>query len=129
MVTVFPRPAAQVPATPDASAQRTVNAKGERVSFDFDASNGKARVRLTTAQCTRTLLLVQGPGEYGYRFGPVFWSPDGAWIAASDDGRVLVIVPSDPAVTRSLVTDSGDGADGGTVGPTFAVSATDFLSS
>ena len=120
-------PDAQVPTSPDMSTQPSVNGRGEKVHVEFDASSGKARVRVQSRATTRTVLSVQGPGHYGYRFGPAFWSPDGSWIAATDDNRILVIVPKDPSVTRVLVTGTGEGAGGGTAGPTFAVTSTDVL--
>ena len=120
-------PDAQVPTTPDSSTQQTVNGRGETIHVEFDASSGKARITVQSQAKTRTVLSVQGPGGYGYRFGPAFWSPDGSWIAATDDSRILVIVPKDPAVTRVLVTGTGEGAGGGTAGPTFAVTSTDLL--
>jgi hypothetical protein len=90
---------------------------------------GRVKVTLTDANGTRTLLSAHGPGEYGYQFGPVFWAPNWEWIAAADDGRILVITPNDPAVTRVLVTGSGGGAGGGTAGPTFAVTSANLLAS
>lgn len=122
-------PAAQAPAAPNTTSQPTVNAKGERVGYTFDPPSGRAKVTLTDAAGTRTLLSVHGPGEYTYSFGPVFWAPNGEWIAATDDGRILVITPADPPVTRVLVTDSGGGAGGGTAGPAFSVTAENLLAS
>ena len=121
-------PAAQVPATPNTTTQPALSANGERVAYRLDAGSGRAKVTLTDGTGTRTLLSVRGPGEYGYRFGPVFWAPNWQWIAASDDGRILVITPGDPSVTRILVTGSGAGAGGGTAGPAFAVTGSDLLS-
>jgi hypothetical protein len=120
-------PAAQVPSTPNTTTEPTASAAGEQINVDFDASTGKAKVTLTGSAGTRTLLSVHGPGEYTYRFGPVFWAPNWQWIAASDDGRILVITPTDPPVTRVLVTGTGGGAGGGSAGPEFAVTTTNFL--
>lgn len=120
-------PAAQVPSTPNTTTQATVSPNGERLDFHLDAQTGRVTVTLTGSTGTRTLLSARGPGEYGYRFGPVFWAPDWQWIAASDDGRILVITPGEPAVTRVLVTGSGGGAGGGTYGPAFAVTSADVL--
>lgn len=120
-------PAAQVPSTPNTTTQPTVSPKGERVSYSLDGSTGRAKVTLTDTTGTRTLLSVHGPGEYTYSFGPVFWAPNWQWIAASDDGRVLVITPGNPSVTRVLVTGSGGGAGGGTAGPAFAVTGANLL--
>ena len=116
-------PAAKVPSTPTTTSQPTVTPGGQKVSYTFDASSGKVKVTLTDRNGTRTLLSAHGPGEYGYQFGPVFWAPNWKWIAAADDGRILIITPTDPSVTRVLVTGSGGGAGGGTAGPSFAVTS------
>jgi hypothetical protein len=120
-------PTAEVPESPNLSTQPTVNAQGEQLRMNFDAATGKAEVTLTTRSGTRALLSVHGPGEYTYQFGPVFWAPNGNWIAATDDGRILIIDPRDPATTRILVTGTGGGAGGGTAGPTFAVTSENIL--
>ena len=120
-------PAAKVPSTPNSTTEATVSARGERVSFTADAQTGKVKVTLTDASGARMLLSVHGPGEYGYDFGPVFWAPNWKWIAAADDGRILVITPTNPPVTRVLVTGSGGGAGGGTAGPEFAVTDANIL--
>lgn len=122
-------PAPQVPSTPNLSTEPSVNPNGERVGFALDGGSGSVTVTLTDRSGTRTLLSARGPGEYGYRFGPVFWVPNYQWIAASDDGRILVITAGPPPVTRVLVTGSGGGAGGGTAGPAFAVTSTDLLTS
>jgi hypothetical protein len=121
-------PAAQLPSTPLPATGPTVSPTGQRVGYTLDQGSGRAKVTLTDATGNRTLLSVHGPGEYTYRFGPVFWAPDWKWIAASDDGRILVITPGTRSVTRVLVTGSGGGAGGGTAGPAFAVTAADLLS-
>lgn len=120
-------PAAKVPSTPNPTTQPTVSPGGERVSYTSNEMTGRVKVMLTDATGTRTLLSAHGPGEYTYQFGPVFWAPNWQWIAATDDGRILVITPSDPSVTRVLVTGTGGGAGGGTAGPTFAVTAANIL--
>lgn len=120
-------PAAQVPSAPNTSTQPVVSPQGQRVSYTLDALSGRATVKLTDANGTsRMLLSTRGPGEYTYQFGPVFWAPNWQWIAASETGRILVITPGTPALTRVLVTNSGGGAGGGTAGPAFAVTATDL---
>lgn len=121
--------ASEVPAQPNTTTQPVVNQQGQRITTDFDGSTGKATVKVSRDTGTRTVLSVHGPGAYMYRFGPVFWAPDGTWIAATDDGRILVVRPDDPPVTGVLVTGSGGGAGGGTAGPTFAVTSADLLSS
>ena len=119
---------AQVPSMPNTAGGPTVSPSGEQVAYTFDAATGRVQVTLTDPSGSRTLLSVRGPGEYTYRFGPVFWAPNWKWIAASDDGRILVITPGSPAATRVLVTHSGGGAGGGTAGPAFAVTGSDLLS-
>ena len=125
--TVEDVPSAQVPSAPNLTTQPTVSPSGEQLSWTSNGMTGQAEVKLTTAEGTRTLLSVHGPGEYGYQFGPVFWAPDWQWIAASDDGRILIITPTDPAATRVLVTGSGGGAGGGPAGPEFAATAENIL--
>jgi hypothetical protein len=120
-------PTAEVPKSPNLSTEPTVNDQGQRIRTSFDAATGKGEVTLTTPSGTRTLVSVHGPGEYSYGFGPAFWEPNGRWIAATDDGRILIIDPSEPAVTRVLVTGSGGGAGGGTAGPTFAVTDANLI--
>jgi hypothetical protein len=121
-------PAAQSPSLPNTSTEPTVTPSDERVGYTFDAGNGQVKVTLTDPSGTRTLLSVRGPGEYTYRFGPVFWAPNWEWIAAGDAGRILVITPDAPSTTRVLVTRSGGGAGGGTAGPAFAATSSELLS-
>lgn len=122
--------AAQLPSAPNTTTEPTVSPEGQRVGYTLDGSTGRAKVTLTDSTgATRTLLSVHGPGMYGYRFGPVFWAPNWEWIAASDDGRILVITPGTPSLTRVLVTGSAGGAGGGTAGPAFAVTRADLLTS
>lgn len=120
-------PSTQVPATPNTTSEVTVDPTGQRVAYTLDGSSGRATVTLADHAGIRTLLSVRGPGMYGYRFGPVFWAPNWQWIAASDDGRILVITPGNPPVTRVLATGTGGGAGGGTAGPAFAVTGADLL--
>ncbi len=121
-------PAQQVPSTPRSSPGPTVSPNGEQVRYTSDPSTGRVKVTLTDAKGTRTLLSARGPGEYTYGFGPVFWAPNWQWIAASDDGRILIITPATPSQTRVLVTGSGGGAGGGTAGPAYAVTSSDLFS-
>lgn len=127
--TVQDLPAARAPSTPNTTTQPTVSPKGDRVGYTADQMTGRVKVVLTEATGTRTLLSVHGPGEYTYRFGPVFWAPNWQWIAATDNGRILVITTADPSSTRVLVTGTGGGAGGGTAGPAFAVTAATVLTS
>jgi hypothetical protein len=55
-----------------------------------------------------------------------FWAPNWQWIVA-DDGRILVITTDDPSTTRVLVDEPRGGRSGGTIGPTFAVTADNIL--
>lgn len=121
---------AELPDAPLEVSPPTVNDRGERVSTDFDALTGQGRITLTTASGTRTLLSVEGPGEYTYGLEPAFWAPGDDWIVTTDTGeggRILVITPTDPPSTRVLVTNSGGGAGGGTAGPSFAITGQDLL--
>jgi hypothetical protein len=120
----------QLPAEPVDPEPTTVNDRGEEVRTDFDALSGRGEVTLSTTSGTRTLLTVRGPGEYTYGLEPAAWAPDGEWIVTTDSGdgdRVLVITPTDPAVTRVLVANSGGGAGGGTAGPAFAVTSENLV--
>jgi hypothetical protein len=121
-------PTSQLPSSPNLTTEPTTSPSGNRITWTSDQSTGKANVFVTDASGSkRTLLSVHGPGEYTYQFGPAFWAPNYQWIAAADDGRILVITPSDPAVTRVLRTGTGGGAGGGTAGPAFAITAENIL--
>ena len=121
-------PTSQVPSSPNLTTEPTTSPSGDRISWTFDPPTGKAKVFVTDASgAKRTLLAVHGPGEYTYQFGPAFWAPNYQWIATSDDGRILIITPTNPAVTRVLRTGTGGGAGGGTAGPAFAVTAENIL--
>jgi len=120
----------ELPDAPIEPSPVTVNERGEQLDTDFDARTGRGEVILTTPSGTRTLLRVRGPGGYTYGMEPASWTPDGQWIVTSDTGdggRILVITPTDPAVTRVLVSNSGGGAGGGAAGPAFAVTSDDLL--
>ena len=121
-------PAAQVPSSPNLTTEPTTSPGGDRITWTSDPPTGKVNVFVTDASGSkRTLLSVHGPGEYTYQFGPVFWAPNYQWIAAADDGRILVITPTAPAVTRVLRTGTGGGAGGGTAGPAFAITTENIL--
>ncbi len=123
-------PTARVPSSPNVTTEPTTSPSGARITWTSDPPTGKANVFVTDASGSkRTLLSVHGPGEYAYQFGPVFWAPDYKWIAAADDGRILVITPTDPAVIRVLRTGTGGGAGGGTAGPAFAITTENILTS
>ncbi len=120
----------QLPNAPLETVAATVNERGEEVRTDFDALSGRGEVVLVTRSESRTLLTVRGSGEYTYGLEPASWAPDGKWIVTTDTGeggRILVITPTDPAVTSVLVANSGGGAGGGAAGPAFAVTAADLL--
>lgn len=123
-------PDGQLPDAPLEPSPSMANDRGEQVRTEFDALTGQGEITLTTPSGTRTLLDVHGPGEYTYRLEPASWAPDGEWIVTTDSGeggRILVITPTDPAVTRVLVANSGGGAGGGAAGPAFAVTSDDLL--
>ena len=101
-------PAAQVPSVPNRTTHPSINAAGQRLTWT-SSDNGRVAVVLHEGTTSRTLMSAQGPGEGTYRLGAVFWSPDGQWVAA-DDGRILVITPGRPAVTRVLTDESSQGA-------------------
>lgn len=117
-------PAAQVPSEAPPVGGAVVSPSGERVAWTSNEQTGRVKVTLTDDQGTRTLLSAHGPGEYSYRLSTAFWAPNRQWIAA-DDGRILVITPTDPAQTRVLVDGGGSSGEY----PTFAVTGADVLPS
>lgn len=126
-------PAADVPSTPNLTTRPTVSPSGQRINTTSDAASGRVKVMLTDSAGTRTLLSTQGPGEYTYGLTSAFWAPNWQWIGA-DDGRILVITPDDPPVTRVLTdqTQSGRGRAEGLSGDdprlaSFAVTDADIL--
>lgn len=124
-------PAAEVPSAPDLTTRATVDPSGERITTSTDPQSGRIKIVLTDAHGrSRTLLSARGPGNYTYSLRAAFWSPDWRWIAA-DDGRILVVTPGEPAVTRVLADDRGDWGFGGDDPrlSAFAVTADDILTS
>lgn len=122
-------PTADLPTSWNTTTRATTNASGQKLSiYNSSSGTGKIRVTLTEANgAARTLLSVQGPGEYTYHLYSAFWSPDGQWIAA-DDGRILVITPGNPAVTRVLVDQMRNGGFSDTPAiSNFAVTSADLL--
>ncbi len=115
-------PAAQLPSAPNLTTRPTVNPTGQQLAYTSNEQTGQIKVTLTSQTGTSTLLSAHGPGEYSYRLYSVFWAPNWQWIAA-DDGRILVITPGDPPVTRVLVDGSGGESDF----PAFAVTAENLL--
>jgi hypothetical protein len=121
-------PATGAPSTPDLSTRPTSTPDGRRITTSTDPSSGRIKVMLTDTNGTRTLLAAHGPGMYSYDLHAAFWAPNWQWIAA-DDGRILLITPGDPPVTRVL-TDRASQGGGATVDggfSTFAVTAADLL--
>lgn len=116
-------PAAMLPSGPNLTTHPTVSPTGQRLAWSVNGPTGQARVTLTDSSGTRTVLSAHGPGEYGYNFYAVFWAPNWQWIAA-DDGRILIITPGSPPVTRVLV----DGAGAWSDFPTFAATGENILS-
>jgi hypothetical protein len=99
-------PAAKVPSQPDRQTHPVVSPTGQRIGWTSD--NGRVTVTLTSHHRSRTLLDVQGPGEYTYGLGAAFWAPNWQWIAA-DDGRILIITTGPHSVTRVLTSESSQG--------------------
>lgn len=100
-------PVADVPSQPNRATHPMVSPRGQRISWTSD--NGRVKVMLTGHNESRTLLSVQGPGEYTYGLGAAFWAPNWQWIAA-DDGRILIITTGHHPVTRVLTAESSQGA-------------------
>jgi hypothetical protein len=100
-------PAAKVPSQPNRATHPVVSPAGQRIRWTSD--NGRVTVTLTSHYRSRTLLSVQGPGEYTYGLGAAFWAPNWQWIAA-DDGRILIITTGHQPVTRMLTSQSSQGA-------------------
>jgi hypothetical protein len=73
--------------------------------FTTVSDEGAAVVSVTKDGQTRILLDVSGDPR-SYRMAPTYWSPDFTWIVA-DDGRILIINPTDPATTWLLTDDVG----------------------
>ena len=96
-------PAADVPSEADRSTHPTVNVRGQEL--ELISADGDVELTLVDDGESRTLLAVDSNPEAGYHMPAAFWSPDGTWVAA-DDGRILVVVPSDPPVVRMLTDDS-----------------------
>jgi hypothetical protein len=99
-------PWADVPAQPNRQTHPMVSPSGQRISWTSD--NGQVKVMLTDPNGSRTLLSVQGPGEYTYGLGAAFWAPNWQWIAA-DDGRILIITTGQSSMTRVLTGESSQG--------------------
>ena len=119
-------PAAQVPSEPNRTTHPSVNAAGQRLTWT-STDSGQVKVVLHEGATSRTLLSARGPGEGTYRLGAVFWAPNGQWVAA-DDGRILVITPGHPAVTRVLTGESSQGAFESELSR-FAVTSANLLAS
>jgi hypothetical protein len=115
----------EVPSAPNLSTEPTVSPDGREVTTSSDELSGEVEVVLIDDTGSRTLLSAHGPGKYAYSIR-AFWAPNWQWIAA-DDGRILVITTDDPSTTRVLVDEPRGGRSGGTVGPTFAVTADNIL--
>ncbi len=121
--TVTDTPEADVPYEANTTSQPSVSPSGARLTWTSDDQTGRVRITVTDANGTRTLLSARGPGSYTYGLHAVFWPPDGRWVAA-DDGRLLVITPSEPPVTRVLVDRPGGPLEDF---PRFAVTSADLL--
>lgn len=100
-----------------------VDAAGRRLHLV--SADGDVRLSLVEGGRSRTLLAVDSNPEIGYRMDAAFWAPGGQWIAA-DDGRILVVVPSDPPRTRVLTAASDQQRFEGRLSR-FAVTGQDLL--
>lgn len=120
-------PADDVPGEPNLSTEPTVSPDGERITVTSDAMSGEVEVVLSSEGEERTLLDARGHGKYMHGMR-AFWAPNWQCIAA-DDGRILVITTDEPSTTRVLVGELSFGRSGGTVGPSFAVTADEILTS
>ena len=96
-------PAADVPSEANLGTHPTVSPSGEQVSTTVDGR--QSEVILNDGTRSRTLVSVQLAPQGGYGVEAVFWAPNWQWIAA-DDGRILIVTPDDPSVTRVLTNDS-----------------------
>lgn len=126
--TVVQTPSADLPNSWNTTTRPTTNPSGQRLSIYNSSGTGKIKITLTEADgSSRVLLSAQGPGEYTYHLYSAFWSPDWQWIAA-DDGRILIITPGHPAVTRVLVDQMPNGGFTDTPAiSNFAVTSADLL--
>lgn len=100
-------PEADVPQAAPVIDHRTVAPDGSRLTTVSE--EGAAVISVTEGGRTRVLLDVSGDPET-YRMVPAYWSPDFTWIAA-DDGRILIIDPTDPATSWVLTDDAAVTAD------------------
>jgi hypothetical protein len=116
-------PAADVPSEADRQTHPMVNAAGQRL--ELRSVDGDVELTLVDDAGRRTLLSVDSNPEAGYHMPAAFWAPDGTWVAA-DDGRILVIVPTDPPVIRVLTGDSSQVRFEGELSR-FAVTDADLL--
>lgn len=115
-------PAAQLPTSPNLTTRPTTTPSGRRITWTSNGETGRVTVTITESTGSRNLMSAHGPGGYGYALHSAFWSPNWQWIAA-DDGRILIITPGPPSLTRVLV----DGGGGGGDFPIFAVTAQNLL--
>ena len=100
-------PESDIPQTAPVINHVTVTPEGAQVTTV--SADGAAIISLTQGGQTRVLLDVSGDPRT-YRMAPAYWSPDFMWIAA-DDGRILIIDPTDPATTWVLTDDARTTAD------------------
>lgn len=112
-------PAAQVPRAPNLTTRPTTSPSGEVVSFTSNDETGRITISVTNATgVKRTLLDVRGPNHYAYRLNAAFWAPDYTSIIA-DDGRILVVTPTEPPLTR-ILTEIGGGNPFGDPNPSHS---------
>lgn len=112
-------PDAQVPSKPNLSTRPTTSPSGDVVSFTSNDETGHITISVKSASGMKsTLLDVRGPNHYAYRLNAAFWAPDFKSIIA-DDGRILVVTPTSPPLTRILTT-TGGGDPFGEINPAHA---------
>ncbi len=117
-------PTAEVPSKAITALGPTVAPDGRRITVESDPATGHIQIDLTDPDgTTRTLLSTRGPGMYTYGLNTAYWAPDFQWIVA-DDGRILIVAPDDPPVTR-ILTDHTTSQP--FEGARFAVTSADLL--
>lgn len=123
-------PASQTPTKPNLATRPTTSPSGDVVSFTSNDETGRITISVTSATGVKSVLLdVRGPNHYAYRLNAAFWAPDFKSIIA-DDGRILVVTPTEPPSTR-ILKKVGGGNPFGDVNPAhagFAVTSEELAS-
>lgn len=119
-----------VPEQPNLSTRPITNKKGQVLSYSSNRDTGRIKITVAdTSGASRVLLSDRGPSQ-SYGLNSVFWGPDGKTVFA-DDGRILVIVPSQDPVVRILVDGGGGNPffDDDSRVSGFAVTSVEYLNS